>query len=210
MDITFDQMKELVEIITQKDKFDYFISVANLIISGCVIALTYYVFFKTPNQTAKSKVYEKEIELLYKSFEYFCSFSDAVGLYVSNKYRKYNNLSDINNLPLEDNFAKNDDEASNNVYSLFKEHSIASSILQSIGALEPQKCIESYKDKTVALRKLIFEFEARCKADISSVQIDDYKAIAIKIEESRNELNVIKGCFFDHIKNSKETIKNQK
>ncbi|MFM1335944.1 hypothetical protein WFO66_17770 [Yersinia enterocolitica] len=205
MEITFEQIKELTEIVTSKDWVDYVTSIGSLISSVAIILLTCYIFFKTPNQTARSKVYEKEVDLLYKASDCFYLFSDAVGLYVSNKSRKYNNLSDSNNKPLEESFSKNEHESSENVYPAFKEQNMASSLLQSIGALEPKKCVDSYKDKTVELRRLIINFETNSE----SPDLQNHKEIASKIEIIRGELDSIKNCFFDKIRDFKEEIKKQ-
>ncbi|CFQ39600.1 hypothetical protein [Yersinia bercovieri] len=205
MEITFEQIKELTEIVTSKDWVDYVTSIGSLISSVAIILLTCYIFFKSPNQTARSKVYEKEVDLLYKAFDCFCLFSDAVGLYVSNKNRKYNTLSDSNNKPLEESFSKKEHESSENVYSAFKEQNMASSLLQSIGALEPKKCVDSYKDKTVELRRLIINFETNSE----NPDLQNYKEIASKIEVIRGELDSIKNCFFDKIRDFKEEIKKQ-
>lgn len=205
MEITYEQIKEVTEIITKKDFFDYVISIGSLLSSVVVIFLSYYIFFKTPNQTARSKVYEKEVDLLYKAFDSFCLFADAVGLYASNKKRKYDTLSDPNSKPLEASFSKKEIESSENVYPAFKEQNMASSLLQSIGALEPKKCVDRYKEKTVELRKIIFDFENTS----DNPDLKKYKELASKIELIKGELDSIKYCFFDKIRDFKEKIKKQ-
>ncbi|WP_447881760.1 hypothetical protein [Serratia fonticola] len=205
MEITYEQIKEVAEIITKKDFFDYVISIGSLLSSVMVIFLSYYIFFKTPNQIARSKVYEKEVDLLYKAFDSFCIFADAVGLYASNKKRKYDTLSDPNSKPLEASFSIKESESSENVYSAFKEQNMASSLLQSIGALEPKKCVDSYKEKTVELRKIIINFENTS----DNPDLTKYKELASKIELIRGELDSIKYCFFDKIRDFKEKIKKQ-
>lgn len=203
MDITFEQIKELTEIVTNKDWVDYVTSIGSLISSVVIILLTCYIFFKTPNQTARSKVYEKEVDLLYKAFDCFCLFSDAVGLYASNKSRKYKTLSNPRNKPLEDSFSQKEKESSENVYPAFKEQNMASSLLHSIGALEPKKCVDSYKKKTVELRALVINFENNSENPAP----ENCKKIAEDIEKIRGELDIIKTCFFDKIRNFKDEIK---
>lgn len=205
MEITFDQIKELTEIVTSKDWVDYMTSIGSLISSVAIIFLTGYIFFKTPNQTARSKVYEKEVDLLYKAFDYFCLFSDAVGLYASNKHRKYKKLSDPDNKPLEESFSDKEKQSSEKVYPAFKEQNMASSLLHSIGALEPKKYVDSYKEKTVELRKLIIEFERSNK----NPNTEKCKEISYKIGMIRNELDSIKNCFFNKIRDFKDEIKKQ-
>lgn len=205
MEITFDQIKELTEIVTSKDWVDYVTSIGSLISSVAIIFLTCYIFFKTPNQTARSKVYEKEVDLLYKAFDYFCLFSDAVGLYASNKHRKYKTLSDPDNKPLEESFSDKEKQSSEKVYPAFKEQNMASSLLHSIGALEPKKYVDSYKEKTVELRKLIIEFER----SNTNPNTEKCKEISDKIGIIRNELDTIKNCFFNKIRDFKDEIKKQ-
>lgn len=205
MEITFDQIKELTEIVTNKDWVDYVTSIGSLISSVAIIFLTCYIFLKTPNQTARSKVYEKEVDLLYKAFDYFCLFSDAVGLYASNKHRKYKTLSDPDNKPLEESFSDKEKQSSEKVYPAFKEQNMASSLLHSIGALEPKKYVDSYKEKTVELRKIIIEFERSNK----NPNTEKCKEISDKIGIIRNELDTIKNCFFNKIRDFKDEIKKQ-
>lgn len=205
MEITFDQIKELTEIVTSKDWVDYVTSIGSLISSLAIIILTCYIFFKTPNQTARSKVYEKEVELLYKAFDCFCLFSDAVGLYASNKHRKYKTLSAPDNKPLEESFSDKEKQSSEKVYPAFKEQNMASSLLHSIGALEPKKCVDSYKEKTVELRKLIIDFETRNE----NLNTEKCKEISDKIGIIRKELDMIKNCFFNKIRDFKDEIKKQ-
>ncbi|MFJ5433996.1 hypothetical protein ACIPSR_10540 [Pectobacterium sp. CHL-2024] len=205
MEITFEQIKELTEIVTNKDWVDYVTSIGSLISSVAIIFLTCYIFFKTPNQTARSKVYEKEVNLLYKAFDCFFLFSDAVGLYASNKHRKYKALSSPDNNTLEESFRDKEKESSENVYPVFKEQNMASSILHSIGALEPKKCVDSYKEKTVELRKLIINFETNHENPDS----EKCKEISDKIEKIRDELDAIKNCFFNKIRDFKDEIKKQ-
>ena len=205
MEITFDQIKELTEIVTSKDWVDYVTSIGSLISSVAIIFLTCYIFLKTPNQTARSKVYEKEVDLLYKAFDYFCLFSDAVGLYASNKHRKYKKLSDPHNKPLEESFSDKEKQSSEKVYPAFKEQNMASSLLHSIGALEPKKCVDSYKEKTVELRKLIIDFETSNK----NPNTEKCKEISDKIGIIRNELDTIKNSFFNKISDFKDEIEKQ-
>lgn len=205
MEITFDQVKELTEIITSKDWVDYVSTIGSLISSVAIIFLTCYIFFKTPNQTARSKVYEKEVDLLYKAFDFFCLFSDAVGLYASNKHRKYKTLSDSGNKPLEESFSDNEKQSSEKVYPAFKEQNMASSLLHSIGALEPKKCVDSYKEKTVELRELIIDFETSNE----NPNTEKCKDISDKIGIIRDELDTIKNCFFNKIRDFKDEIKKQ-
>ena len=205
MEITFEQIKELTEIVTSKDWVDYVSSIGSLISSVAIILLTCYIFFKTPNQTARSKVYEKEVDLLYKAFDCFCLFSDAVGLYASNKHRKYKTLSNPDNKPLEESFINKEKQSSEDVYPAFKEQNMASSLLHSIGALEPKKCVDSYKGKTVELRKLIIDFETSHE----NPDTEKCKDISDKIEIIRNELDTIKNCFFNKIRDFKDEIKKQ-
>jgi hypothetical protein len=205
MEITFDQIKELTEIVTSKDWVDYLTSIGSLISSLAIIILTFYIFFKTPNQTARSKVYEKEVDLLYKAFDCFCLFSDAVGLYASNKHRKYKILSNPDNKPLEESFSDKEKQSSEKVYPAFKEQNMASSLLHSIGALEPKKCVDSYKEKTVELRKFIIDFETSNE----SINTEKCKEISDKIGIMRNELDMIKDCFFNKIRDFKDEIKKQ-
>jgi len=205
MEITYEQIKELAEIVTSKDWVDYVTSIGSLINSVVIILLTCYIFFRTPNQTARSKVYEKEVDLLYKAFDSFCLFCDAVGLYASNKNRKYEKLSDPRNKPLEESFTIKEQESSDNVYPAFKEQNMASSLLHSIGALEPKKCVDSYKKKTVELRNFLFDIETSSEKPDS----EKCKQIANEINKIRSELDTIKSCFFDKIREFKEEIKKQ-
>ncbi|EOV9629966.1 hypothetical protein ACN5LM_001479 [Cronobacter dublinensis] len=114
-------------------------------------------------------------------------------------------MSDPDNKPLEESFSDKEKQSSEKVYPVFKEQNMASSLLHSIGALEPKICVDSYKEKNVELRKLIINFETSIENLIS----EKCKEISDKIGIIRNELVTIKNCFFNKIRDFKDEIKKQ-
>lgn len=202
MNLSYEQLKNLVEIITEKSLIDYILPIGNLLVSIALIILSCYVFIKTPKQTAKSKIHEKEVELLYKAFECFCNFSDAVGLYISNKKRKYRRLSDPSSKPLENNFHKNESISSEKVHLAFSEQKMASNILQSIGSNEAKDLIDNYKNEVVKLRNLVMDFEG----STGPYQLQTYKVLLESIEKIDIEVNRLSKLVLDKINISKNSI----
>ena len=104
MDFNLEQAKDLINHATNKDCFDYIIQLANITTPIILIFITWGIFIKTPKQNKIIVINEKEIEMLYKAFENFHIFSDAINLYISNKKRKHQNKLD--GKKLEDSFAQ--------------------------------------------------------------------------------------------------------
>lgn len=92
MNLSYEQLELLINKATEKDTLDIFIAICNIIIPFFIGLFSYYTFIQSPRQLAKSKIKEKEVEMLYKAFDNFFIFSDSIGLFVSNKERKYKKL----------------------------------------------------------------------------------------------------------------------
>lgn len=205
MDISFEQLQYLILEITKKDIFYYINLITNFIGSILILAISIYFFIKKPNQMAKIRIYEKEIELLYEAFNHFCKFSDKVGLFTSNKYRKFLYLSKPNELSLDSNFEVNEIKSTEEVYDSFSDENKASGILISIGANNLANTVKEYRKTTVDLRMLIISFEEKTKNKDKS----DYDNICIVISKKRDDLNKIKESFFIEMKKFKANIKNK-
>ena len=202
MNLSYEQLKTLAEIITEKSLIDYILPAGNLLISLALVILSCYIFIKTPKQTAKSKIHEKEVDLLYKAFESFCNFSDAVGLYISHKKIKYGRLSDPSSKPLEKNFYKTEAVSSEKAHQSFSEQKMASNILQSIGSNKANYLIDNYKNEFVKLRTLVINFEE----STGPHQLHTYKNLLESIEKIDTEVDRLTNLILDEINTSKNTI----
>lgn len=200
----FDEIKKLIYIFQEKDIFDYMGLLINAATPISIFWLGYYTFNKTPQQLAKSKIKEKEVEMLYKAFDSFFNFSDAIGLFISNKERKFK--KNIHGYPLEASFEKKETDSSEAVYLSFRDYNLASHILRAIGDKETEDKIDIFKTKAVELRKLIIDFELSAKAsDVNEIDI-----ICRDISIKRSELDKIKDECFDQISKHKEKLKNDR
>lgn len=199
MNLTYEQVLTLVTKATEKGTYDYLLLIFNFVLSLALILVSIHVFIKTPKQNKIIKIQEKEIELLYKAFDHFFIFSDAVSLFISNKERKFQKVFNQENI--EKSFLIKETESSERVYAAFKDMNMASHILRSIGDKTTEQKIDIYKTKAVNLRGIIFSFE---KKDCPSGEID---SILRELRKGRAELDKLKDECFDSIAYHKETLK---
>ncbi|UNP87542.1 hypothetical protein MNZ22_11935 [Aeromonas encheleia] len=203
MNLTYEQIELLVNTAAKKDIIDIIIAFGNIIPALLVGLFSYYAFIQTPRQLAKSKIKEKEVEMLYKAFDNFFIFSDAIGLFISNKERKYKKLLTGHNL--EPSFSEKEKASSDAVYASFSNYHLASHILRAIGNRDTEAQVDIYKTKAIEIRELILDFENNNeKAKDSS----EYEAIHSEISKRRNELDKIKDHCFDLISKFKDDLKN--
>ncbi|WP_159565431.1 hypothetical protein [Budvicia diplopodorum] len=203
MNITYEQISELIKLSSSKDWIDYISAIAGIFTSLFFVFFGYYTFIQAPKQLVKSKVNEKEVEMLYKAFEHLFIFSDAVGLYISNKERKYKKLSSNSVVELESSFAEKDRESSEGVYASFRDYNMAASIFRSIGATKIKDDIDMLKTKVVEFRNFIYDIE-----NVAAKQSkEEYEELSENILKKRNEIDKIKNNCFDGIRDYKNKLK---
>ncbi|WP_429212490.1 hypothetical protein [Aeromonas veronii] len=202
MDISYEQLEYIINLATDKDWVDISIAICNIAAPLFVGLFSYYAFIQSPRQLARSKIKEKEVEMLYKAFDHFFIFSDTIGLFVSNKERKYKKL--LTQQVIEDSFLEKEKSSSEAVYSAFQSGHLASHILRAIGDKNTEAQIDIYMTKVVEFRSYLFELENSLLNKETKV---DYKIIHCEISKRRAELDTIKDCCFDMISNFKENLK---
>lgn len=200
MDFNLEQAKDLISHATNKDYFDYTIQLANIATPIILMFVTWGIFIKTPKQNKIIVINEKEIEMLYKAFENFHIFSDAISLYISNKKRKHQNELDGKNL--EVSFTQKETESSNAVYESFRNYTLAISILRSIGDKNTESFINKYHEKAKSLRTSIYDFELNKGYDKNEL-----KTFVNDIVGFRKELETLKEKCFDSISSFKDEMK---
>lgn len=198
--LTFDEIKSLIELITNKGLLDYISLSFNLLTSVAIVFITWYMFVKTPKQNKVIKIQEKEIELLYSAFDNFFIFSDAISLYISNKERKLKKLA-LNEI-IQEPFIIKENISSDNVYSSFSKFFLAKHTLQAIGDIKTINLFDNYRSKSVFLRENIYKFEK-----INNPTIEQYKEIISTIESERKEIEKIKVMSFKSISQFKDSLK---
>lgn len=199
MDLSYEQILEIVAKATDKNWYDYTFLFSNFILSIGLIYVSIHIFIKTPKQNKLIKIQEKEIELLYKAFDHFFVFSDAVSLFISNKERKFQKQH--NNENIEESFLQKEIQSSEKVYATFNDMNMASQILRSIGDKTTEQKVNIFETKAVDLRTKIYAFEKR---DYSLSEIDNF---LIELRKGRSELDKLKDGCFDSIANYKESLK---
>lgn len=198
MNIDYEKIQQLVLAATEKDLLDYVVQISNILATVAIGFITWKIFINTPKQNKIIKIQEKEIELLYRAFEHFHNFSDTVSLYISNKNRKYYKLSKQENL--EASFSEKDSISTEAVYTSFKEYTLASHILRSIGDKNTENLIDIYKTKAVEIRTDIYDFE-------NNYNENELKNFIDNLSKKRNELDKLKDQCFDSISQFKDTMK---
>lgn len=202
MDLSYEQLESIIKLATDKDWLDISIATFNIATPLFVGLFSYYAFIQSPRQLARSKIKEKEVEMLYKAFDHFFIFADAIGLFVSNKERKYKKL--LEKQALEESFCEKEKVSSEAVYATFQSCHLASHILRAIGDKDTEAQVDIYRTKCIEFRAFIFDLE-RC--DVSGKSCAEYEVIHRNISKRRIELDAIKDHCFDKISCFKEKLK---
>lgn len=199
MDLSYEQILEIVAKATDKNWYDYTFLFLNFILSIGLIYVSIHIFIKTPKQNKLIKIQEKEIELLYKAFDHFFIFSDAISLFISNKVRKLQKLHKKESI--EESFTQKELLSSEKVYATFNDMNMASQILRSIGDKTTEQKMDIFKTKAVELRTKIYAFEKR------NSPLNEIDSLLKELRKRRAELDKLKNGCFDSIANHKEKMK---
>lgn len=204
MNISYEQLEKLIQLATSKDYLDVLAQLANIATTLGIVIITWIIFIYTPKQNRLVKIQEKEIEMLYRAFDSFHNFVDAFGLYISNKHRKYKKIKE-NKGELEESFSDKEKKSSDAVYLSFRDYTLASHILRSIGDKRTEYLVDIYKKTAVEARAFIYRFEF--EEDLNS--LDDIKLTKFidEINLYREVLDKLKDKCFDSISNYKELMK---
>ncbi|HDZ8842537.1 TPA: hypothetical protein RUX01_001999 [Aeromonas dhakensis] len=68
MNLSYEQLEYIIKLATDKDWIDISIAIFNIATPLFVGLFSYYAFIQSPRQLARSKIKEKEVEILYKAF----------------------------------------------------------------------------------------------------------------------------------------------
>jgi|WetSurMetagenome_2_1015567.scaffolds.fasta_scaffold05049_8 hypothetical protein len=166
--LSFEQIKELIEIATAKGIFDYF-SMALPIIA---VLVTYLIFKKHAVQIINEKVIEKEVEKLYEAVDGFFEYSDAVGLSFSMYEKKIGII--LGGKSIDSTFDEKFKSATNAVYDNFRQVQKSSFLLRALGEIEVAMKIDSYWEQTVLLRKALLALMKTYEENNDLVALKDF------------------------------------
>lgn len=92
--LTYPQLKELIELATAHGAFDYVSIVLSSVVTLVAVGMSYLFFRKHAVQVTNEKIIEKDVEKLYEAVDCIFRYSDSVGLFLSLKTKRYNQIID--------------------------------------------------------------------------------------------------------------------
>lgn len=149
--LSFEQMKELIAIATDKGTFDYYSIGVSSLVTLIAVGMSYFFFSKHAVQVINEKVIEKEVEKLYEAVDSFFKFSDAAGLSFSLHEKMFGMLVAKKTPP--DDFMDKFDAALNGVFDNIREIRKASFLLRALGENDVAIEIDTYREEAIKLRK---------------------------------------------------------
>lgn len=196
--LSFEQVKELIEIATAKGFFDY-ISIALPLVA---VLVTYFIFKKHAVQIINEKVIEKEVEKLYEAVECFFDYSDAVGLYFSMYEKKIGIILGGQNI--DSTFNDKLVIATDAVYDNFRQVKKSSFLLRALGEKGVAIKIDSYWEQTVHIRKALFFLMKKYEENKNIAPLKDF---TLDFSAKISALNDIKNDCLDDIAQCKKNFK---
>jgi predicted polyphosphate/ATP-dependent NAD kinase len=152
--MTFEEMKQITEMATSHDWFDYVTLICSVVVPAIAAGLSYVFFKRHASQVLNEKLIEREVEALYDVMDCFFSFSDAFSLYHSLSYKKFRN--DLQLVPMVSDISEQVKTASDTV--LLEHRSIKRGIflLEAQGEDGAAKALDNYHQAAVEIRKRLY------------------------------------------------------
>jgi hypothetical protein len=170
--MTFEEIKQITEMVTDHDWFDYATLICSVVVPAIAAGLSYIFFKRHASQVLNEKLIEREVEALYDVMDCFFSFSDAFGLYHSLSYKKFRN--DLQLVSMVSDISVQVKTASDTV--LLEHRSIKRGIflMEAQGEDDAAKALDNYHQAAVEIRKRLYFAEeeqnsgeaARLKNDV--------------------------------------------
>jgi hypothetical protein len=152
--MTFEEMKQITEMATDHDWFDYVTLICSVVVPAIAAGLSYIFFKRHASQVLNEKLIEREVEALYDVMECFFSFSDAFGLYHSLSYKKFRD--DLQLVSIVSDISVQVNNASDTV--LLEHRSIKRGIflLEAQGEDNAAKALDNYHQAAIEIRKRLY------------------------------------------------------
>lgn len=182
--MNFEEAKQIAEIATNHDWFDYLSLVCSVTVPA-IVALLSYVFFKRhSSQVLNEKLIEKEVGALYDVMECFFDFSDAFGLYHSLSYKKFQD--DLTLQSFGNELPEQLKTASDKVTAEHRSMKRAIFLLEAQGEGDAAQALRDYYQAAVEFRKRLFFAEetrvvddaVRLKGEAVSNYNEDVRSIS--------------------------------
>lgn len=202
MNLEFTQLRDLIELATSKDIYDW----ASLLIPNTITMFTvwisYFYFNKQAKQVMLERVVEKEVEKLYEATDSFFKYSDAVSLFFSMSFKEIERI--IEDKEMEATFQDKLNKSSDTVYSLFTEIHKASFLIRALGQTNVSQLIDNYREDTIKYRKEIYKVMANYNNDKNKQLLKEFYSNHVN---KKHDLESLKILCLDEIAKCKSKIK---
>lgn len=171
-DLTYENMKQLVEIATGKGTFDYLSIVLSSVVTLIAVGMSYFFFQNHAKQVTNEKVIEKEVEKLYEAVDCLFEFSNAADLYLSMKEKSLNRR--ISGIPIDGDFKDKVENATEEVFKNFRHVHKSSFILRALGESEASAKVDMYRSCMISFRKDIYKIEMNADKNGVTQELHDF------------------------------------
>jgi len=152
--MTFEEIKQITEIVTDHDWFDYTTLICSVVVPAIAAGLSYIFFKRHASQVLNEKLIEREVEALYDVMDCFFNFSDAFGLYHSLSYKKFR--SDLLLVSMGSDISVQVKSASDAVLLEHKSIKRGIFLMEAQGEDDAAKALDNYHQTAVEIRKRLY------------------------------------------------------
>lgn len=152
---SLEEIKDLITIATSHDAFDIWSLILTSAVPLAAIILSYISFSRHTHQITQEKLIEKDVEKLYEAVDYFFEYSDIANLYFSLQIKNINSI--LTGKHLEHSFDAKLESSSEEFFGKIQKIRLSSFLFRALGKEEISEEIDAYREKTINLRKIIFD-----------------------------------------------------
>ncbi|BBB31495.1 hypothetical protein [Neptunomonas japonica] len=197
-ELTYEQLKEIVSIASEKGLFDIVTVAAPSVVALFAVWVSYLTVKRHSVHVTNEKVIEKDVEKLYEAADCFFEYSDAVGLFFSMQEKRFRRVIALD--PDDEGFAHKVNEATGAVYSNFSKIHKTSFLLKALGQKEVADLVDAYRSQSIILRKSVYELS-------QAPSEEAIKSFLVNIAAERSNLEAMKNECLEEIAACKGRIK---
>ncbi|WP_295890948.1 hypothetical protein [uncultured Vibrio sp.] len=187
----FEQVKEIIAMMTSKDFFDYCATLGPMIVG----ILAIYWSYKTVEAQAKllkdEKLFSKDVDKIYEALDLLFEYFNATNLFYSLNEKEFNKLLKGNVLSVKEGLSESASDEMRESISQFKR---ASFLMKALGQESISANLDVYHSETIVLRKQILGCHAKLnKNDDEALDIVNAMLTGSSHDEKRSYADRVAG-----------------
>lgn len=198
--LNFQQLKELIELATATSTVTYALLISPTLISILALLLNYVIFRRHSNQYTTERIIEKEVEKLYQAVDCFFEYADTANLFFSMQEKNLENRAEGKEKYSSDGFKEKLKKATEDFHEKIHQIQKAIFLLQALGENQISTQIKTYREKTITLRKSIFEILQELETKCNPAKAEQFRNTLLT---EKSQLEKLKDDCLNEIAHSK-------